>query len=126
MQLLKYGRSLILLAAGFLIILSIPFSFRGFTQTVSLSFENVALEKVLKELEKQVPQRFVYTRAMMDESKPVSVHLNKVTLDSALQKCFGNQPLVYSKDQRFIILKRIPPSAEKQVPCYCINRQDHR
>lgn len=115
MQLLKYGRGLIL-RCGFLIILSIPFSFRGFTQTVSLSFENVTLEKVLKELEKQVPQRFVYTRAMMDESKPVSVHLNKVTLDSALQKCFGNQPLVYSKDQRFIILKRIPPPAEKQVP----------
>ncbi|HEX2845858.1 MAG TPA: SusC/RagA family TonB-linked outer membrane protein [Chitinophagaceae bacterium] len=115
MQLLKYGRGLIL-RCGFLIILSIPFSLRGFTQTVSLSFENAALEKVLKELEKQVPQRFVYTRAMMDESKPVSVHLNKVTLDSALQKCFGNQPLVYSKDQRFIILKRISSSPEKQAP----------
>ncbi|MGN6293951.1 MAG: SusC/RagA family TonB-linked outer membrane protein [Chitinophagaceae bacterium] len=115
MQLLKYGRGLIL-RCGFLIILSIPFNLRGFTQTVSLSFENAALEKVLKELEKQVPQRFVYTRAMMDESKPVSVHLNKVTLDSALQKCFDNQPLVYSKDQRFIILKRILSPSEKQAP----------
>jgi len=115
MQLLKYGRGLIL-RCGFLIILSIPFNLRGFAQTVSLSLENATLEKVLKELEKQVPHRFVYTRAMMDESKPISVYLNKVTLDSALQKCFDNQPLAYSKDQHFIVLRRTSPAPEKQIP----------
>lgn len=115
MQLLMYGRGPII-RRGVLIILSVLFNIQIFAQTVSISFENASLEKVLKELEKQTPNRFVYTRAMMDESKPVTVHLNKVALDSALQKCFVNQPLAYAKDQHFIVLRRTSPSSEKQSP----------
>lgn len=115
MQLLMYGRGLIS-RRGIPIILSILFNIPVFGQTVSISFENASLEKVLKELEKQAPQRFVYTRSMMDESKPVTVRLNKVPLDSALRECFSNQPLAYTKDQHFIVLRKALSSPEKQIP----------
>lgn len=114
MQLLMYGRGPIS-RRGILIILSIVFNIHIFSQTVTVSFENAPLEKVLKELERQVPQRFVYTQSMMTQSRPITVKFSKLPLDSALQKCFDNQPLSYSKDQHFIVLRNATPSPETKI-----------
>jgi TonB-dependent SusC/RagA subfamily outer membrane receptor len=88
----------------------------NFSQTVTLSIENASLEKVLKELEKQVPQRFVYTQSMMAQSRPITVRFSKLPLDSALQRCFDNQPLAYTKDQHFIVLRSAVVSPDTRTP----------
>jgi TonB-linked SusC/RagA family outer membrane protein len=86
----------------FLLFLLVLLSFPGISQGISLSLKKTSLEKAFREIESKVEQRFVYTREMMDQSRPVSISVKNASLQKVLELLFTQQPLEYLLDENFI------------------------
>jgi TonB-linked SusC/RagA family outer membrane protein len=78
-------------------------------QKISLSFKNMPLESVFREIEKKTPYRFVYTREDLGASHSVSLELRSAALETALQRLFEGQPLSYSLHENYISVSRKDP-----------------
>ena len=76
-----------------------------FSQQVSLSVKNASLQSVLKSIEQQANVRFIYTKEQLAGTNLVSVDLKKAPLNQALKTCFINQPVSYSIDGSYIVIK---------------------
>ena len=78
---------------------------RGYTQTVTLSLRNTSLERVFKEVNKQTGYSFIYTRELLADAGKVSIDLKDASLQQVLDDIFKEQPLTYSIQDKFIIIK---------------------
>ncbi|MEP7376210.1 MAG: SusC/RagA family TonB-linked outer membrane protein [Chitinophagaceae bacterium] len=87
------------------IIACIQSSARGYSQTVTLSLENAPLEKAFKEIKKQTGYSFVYTRAQLKNTLPVSYEIKNGQLKDVLEQCFRNQPLSFVIEGRYIVVQ---------------------
>jgi TonB-linked SusC/RagA family outer membrane protein len=74
-------------------------------QKVTLTVKNAPLETVMKQLQKQTGYRFVYTQEHLSQSNNVSVALTNVSFEKALQTCFQNQPLEYSVEDKYVVIR---------------------
>src|SRR5690606_10839133 len=80
--------------------------------TITLQAKNKPLEDVLKAIGKQSKHFFFYKYDDVKEAPPVTVNLNKVTLEEALRECLKNQPFEYEVDNKTIVInKKIVPAA---------------
>jgi len=78
---------------------------RGYSQEISISLKNAPLEKLFTAVEQQTNFRFVYSKEAMELSKPVTIEVKNEALENILKLGFSNQPLSYSIDEKFIIVK---------------------
>ncbi len=78
----------------------------SYSQTVSLKFKNAKLETVLKEIGTQTGYDLVYITPLINEAKPVSIHVNNASLRDVLEKSFSNQSLTYTISNNTIIVQR--------------------
>ncbi|WP_199233935.1 SusC/RagA family TonB-linked outer membrane protein, partial [Pedobacter sp. HMWF019] len=76
----------------------------GYSQQVTYSGKNEALEKVLQSIKKQTGYVFFYSYDLMQKAKPVSVQLHQVPLEQALKTCFTDQPLDFTIENKTIII----------------------
>ena len=83
----------------------------GFAQTVSISARSTSLEKVFKEIRKQTGYTFLYTDEQLFHAHAFSLELKNVPLRDALDHCFENQPLLYTIENKTIVVKRKPGTA---------------
>lgn len=67
----------------------------GVSQTVSFSGQNVPLKSVLSSVEKQTGFVFMYTKPVINSSKPVSVSVQNLPLEQFLSQIFSAQPLQF-------------------------------
>ncbi|WP_447640555.1 TonB-dependent receptor [Paracnuella aquatica] len=81
-------------------------------QKVTLKYESASLEKVIKNIKQQTGYNFFYSNNMLKKSLPVSIDMNDVPLEIALQRIFDEQPLAYTIEDKTIIV-RLRPSAQK-------------
>ncbi|MCO4294737.1 TonB-dependent receptor [Solitalea sp. MAHUQ-68] len=81
-------------------------------QEVSISEKNISLEKLFKRLHKSTGYNFLYDTEVLKEAKPVSVQVNNVSVDYALNQIFKNQPLAYTIVKNTVIVQ---PKAVKDV-----------
>lgn len=88
-------------------------SAKGFTQTISLSVKNTSLVSIFKKIETQSGYVFFFNYATLEKTKPVTVSLEKVTLQQALDVCFRDQPLQYKIVNKNIVIQ---PKDEKKLP----------
>jgi TonB-linked SusC/RagA family outer membrane protein len=86
-----------------------------FSQQVSLSVKDAPLQSVLKSIEQQTGVHFIYTKEQLFGTNPVSVDLKKAPLSQALKICFNNQPVSYSIDGNFIVVKFIVPTDREKA-----------
>jgi len=93
----------ILLLAGFLQV-----SAAGFTQTISLSKQNVSLPKVFREIKKQTGYVFFYNLRMLDKAHPVTINVKNGTLKEVLEQCFADQPVTYRIINKTIVVTERP------------------
>lgn len=93
----------------FLLLFTFPFSFTGWSQSISLNMDNVSIEKAFIQIEKQSEYSFVYTREQIKLAQPVTVHLRNITLKEALNACFREQPLGYVIESKHIIVQNKIP-----------------
>jgi TonB-dependent starch-binding outer membrane protein SusC len=78
---------------------------RGDAQQITLSQKNVPLQTIFQELKKQTGFTFVYTQAIIQKAKRVTVNVKNASLDDVLTLCFREQPLTYSIVNKMVVIK---------------------
>ncbi|HET9746507.1 MAG TPA: TonB-dependent receptor plug domain-containing protein, partial [Chitinophagaceae bacterium] len=78
---------------------------KGYSQSVSLNEVNAPLDKVFKEIKKQSGYTFVYTKALLKKSNPVTVTVSNASIEQALDACFAQQPLSYTIFNKMVVVK---------------------
>jgi TonB-dependent starch-binding outer membrane protein SusC len=103
MQSKMHGKKPLLAMVRFLLLIFFTsFYLKGFGQGISLKLKKAPLETAFRQIEAQVPQRFVYTSEMAEQGHAVTMHVEKVSLTTLLAILFKDQPLEYSLDEHFI------------------------
>lgn len=120
MQLIVFGsRFTTLLAMKLLILLTIvaclQASAKGFGQTVTLTLNNASLERAFKEIKKQTGYSFVYTRAQLKNSFPVSCQVKNAEIKETLDLCFRNQPLSFVIEGHYIVVQTKPTGIQSST-----------
>ncbi|HWV72632.1 MAG TPA: TonB-dependent receptor [Pseudosphingobacterium sp.] len=91
-------------------------------QKISLNQKNATVAQLLTNIEKQTGYTFFYRKNDVEEMKPVSVSLQNVTVEDALNYIFKDQPCSYQVQDKLIVLKkRVLPSAHEEP----FVRQEH-
>ncbi|PPL03558.1 SusC/RagA family TonB-linked outer membrane protein [Parapedobacter indicus] len=83
-------------------------------QQITLSEQNVSLQKILREIRKQSDVDFIVKTAQLQQSNPVTINVTKQPLDKVLEQIFQGQPVDYLVDNKTIIVldkKAIQPSS---------------
>lgn len=89
----------------------------GFSQQkISLSENNVPLEKVFKDIHKQSGYNFLYNDRLLALAKPVSIHIKDAVLDDVLKLCMKDQPLSYDIISKTVVIKIKPADSQPQQP----------
>lgn len=82
-------------------------------QQINLSIRNAPIQAVFSEIEKQTNYTFYYQSGILDSALPVTVNVQKASLEKALGLCFAGQPLTWTIIQQTIVVKRksdtVPP-----------------
>ncbi|UKJ08483.1 SusC/RagA family TonB-linked outer membrane protein [Solitalea lacus] len=81
-------------------------------QKVSIAEKNTSLEKVFKNLRKSTGYNFLYDTEVLKDAKLVSVQVNNVSVDYALNQIFKNQPLAYTIVKNTVVVQ---PKAVEEV-----------
>lgn len=82
----------------------------SYAQKISIIKQNISLQNLLKDLEKQTGYNFIYNSAMLDTANPVSLNLKNASLKDVLDQSFSNQPLNYTiNGNTVVILKKEQP-----------------
>lgn len=85
----------------------------GMSQTVTISGDNMELEKVLSVVKRQTGYRFFYDTAVVHSAKKVSIHVKNQPLEQFLRSVFSTQPLDYTINNKTILIaqrERVTPS----------------
>lgn len=80
-----------------------------FAQTgdlVTINLANTSLQKVFTAIEAQTSYRFIYTNEQLKGGKSLKVSANKTPIQIVLKQCFQDQPVYYSLEDKFIIVRR--------------------
>jgi TonB-dependent starch-binding outer membrane protein SusC len=77
----------------------------SYSQTITLKLNDVSLQRAFKEIKKQTGYSFVYTTEQIEKSIPLRIHVKDASLNEVLDICFTNQPLTFTIDKKYIILK---------------------
>jgi TonB-linked SusC/RagA family outer membrane protein len=75
-------------------------------QTFSFAVDREPLDKVFILIEKQSDYNFIYTREALAKAKPVTFIVRNETLVNVLNRCFNDQPLTYSLNDKHIIVRQ--------------------
>ncbi len=116
MQLFIYGRprlthqiwlamriTFVLLTASFLQV-----SAAGNSQTVNFSGKGVPLKKVFTAIKNQTGIVFFYDVSLLRESKPVTLELKNVSVETALNEIFKDQSLTWIMENKTITVIKKP------------------
>jgi len=87
----------------------------SYAQKISLSVKNAPMEKVLREIQKQVNYSFLYNTQMLRSAKPVNINASNSSLEEVLKQCFADQPLTYSIVDETIIVSKKQEKVEAAV-----------
>jgi TonB-dependent starch-binding outer membrane protein SusC len=102
MRIMKITALLVLL--GFLHV-----SATSFSQNVTLSLKNASLEKIFTEIERQTGYNFIYFQNQLDKTRTIDLEAVNLPLESTLELIFKDQPLTYSIERKFIVVKEKTP-----------------
>src|SRR5450432_4429929 len=81
------------LTIALLLSISLAAGAKGYSQKVSLAEKNASLKKIFREIKRQTGYMFVYTDPILRKAKKITVNVNSVTLEEALNACLQDQPL---------------------------------
>jgi TonB-linked SusC/RagA family outer membrane protein len=78
----------------------------SFGQYVTLHKKDADLNEVLKTIRSQTNYTFLYNSKLLKGAKPVSLNLEKATLEEALKACFENQDLTFKIVEKTVLVKK--------------------
>ena len=77
----------------------------AYSQKITLSENNAALELIFNKIRLQSGYDFIYNQNLLNQAKPVTVHLINKSLKEVLDVCFLNQPFTYIFQQKTIVVQ---------------------
>jgi TonB-dependent starch-binding outer membrane protein SusC len=75
-------------------------------QNISLDVKHAPIVKVFREIQKQTPYSFIYTAEDLKGTHPVTIVVSSKPLAETLTLLFEGQPLSYSINEQFIVVKK--------------------
>jgi len=102
------------ITTAILLISALHVSATGVGQTISYSGKEVPLEKVFAAIKQQTGYVFFYKLRDLEGARPVTVDLNNVPLEAALEKILQNQSLSFSIQGNTIFINLKTPTAVLQ------------
>lgn len=87
----------------------------SYSKNVTLHEKNTSVENLFKLIEKQSDYHFLYDKLDVVNIGAVSVDVNSVSVEEALNLCFKNQPLTYQIFKSTIVVKKQSDKTEKPV-----------
>ncbi len=98
---------LVMKLTTFLLLIALTqISAKSFSQTITITGNNISLGKVFRDIHKQTGYHFLSTKEQLLDSRKVDVNLKKVPLNEGLRSVFKGQPLTYRILDKTIIVKR--------------------
>ncbi|MBO9592235.1 MAG: TonB-dependent receptor [Niabella sp.] len=89
----------------FLFVACLQVAGKSYSQKITLSLANVPIKTIFKEIERQSGYQFLYKDNLLRQSKNVSITLNGVSIQEAMDKCLFHQPLTYAIVDKIIVIK---------------------
>ncbi len=87
-------------------------------QKISISARNQTLNKIFKEIRTQSGYDFVIDKELVKKARPVNLDISNVTIDEALAACFKGQALIYTIDNKIVVVKEAEPSLFHKITDY--------
>jgi TonB-linked SusC/RagA family outer membrane protein len=94
------------LMRGILICLLLLLVIATTAQNISLDVKQAPIVKVFKEIQKQTAFSFIYTAEDLKGTHPVTLFVSSKPLPETLSLLFEGQPLSYSINEQFIVVKK--------------------
>lgn len=92
---------------AFLMLLALSqVSAEGFSQQVTLVVKKEPLQRVFKQISKQVGLSIVYDKDDLKSTVPVTINVKNATLEQVLTECLKGQPLTYQIEDKIILIER--------------------
>ncbi|MBI3137203.1 MAG: SusC/RagA family TonB-linked outer membrane protein [Sphingobacteriales bacterium] len=88
----------------------------GYAQSISLTLRNAHIETAFREIKRQTGYRFVYTKAEMQASRPVTLQVSKKPLQEVLELLFADQPLEYVVEASHVVIRQKRETVSKAIP----------
>ena len=88
----------------------------GYSQTVTLTRNNVSLVSVFQEIQRQTGYNFLYSYEDIDRIGNVDVFLQNVSLDEAIEVILHNKPLTYAIIEKTVVIKPKPAATITITP----------
>lgn len=85
----------------------IPWDAVAQNQKVTIHLEQVKVQEVFKEINKQTGLDFVYSAMQLNEIGMVSLNVKDVTVDFALKKLFEGKPFTCKFEMKSIIIRKV-------------------
>jgi TonB-linked SusC/RagA family outer membrane protein len=85
------------------------------SQNITLILKNEPIEKAFRSIEAQTSYRFVYAGERIRQAKPVTVRIENLPLPKALITLFTGQPLTYSIQDNYILVKEKAINEDEKV-----------
>lgn len=79
----------------------------GYGQTITLSEKNASLSTLFEKINKQSGYTFWYNLDLVQKVKPITVNLNGVSVNQAMQQLLVNQPLSYKIVDKTIVISPV-------------------
>lgn len=92
------------LTAVFLLAIALHAGATGYSQKVTLNLSNTSLEKAFKEIRKQTGYVFFYRNDIVRGTPKISITVNDVSINEAMDKCLSNLSLRYSIIDQTVII----------------------
>ena len=112
------------LTAVILLAACLQVSAKGNSQQISLHEENVSLQKVFKQIQKQSGYNFLYSFEVLSQAGKVNINVKNVSLEEALKQCLKDKPLEYSIVEKTIVIRPLfvnTPSAPIEIKGQVVN-----
>lgn len=102
------------LTAFLLVVACLQVSANGIAQTITISEKNVPLQKVFKQIQKQVACDFVYSPEVLQHAGSVTVDVRNASLDQVLRLALKDKPLTYVIFGKTIVISPKAPEPERK------------
>lgn len=94
------------ITAPLLLICCLQVSARGWGQTITLRMQDVPIEKIFREIERQSDFSFVYGKEQVSKIRHLSISIKDAKIQQVLDELFKGQPLSYTVNGRYISIRQ--------------------
>lgn len=94
------------LAFAILTLCTLQVSAHSYAQKTSINGESIPLANALKAIEQQTGYLFFYDKEVVENTKPIKVHIKNASVDEALLACLRDSKLTYAIVNKTIVIKK--------------------